>query len=123
MNTALRDYAAQLGEDSIVPAESFKTKVFLGEKLIFKLSEEGKREEKEEYVLKLLAKKLRGRWQPVVPHVVESKKIKPLGMVHVHTRLKGEHPKQITTQLSRDLGEFLAALHGIGTWQKINEFE
>lgn len=122
-NEMLRAYANGLGESSLKAAGSFKTKVFIGEKLVFKLSEQGRGGKKEEYVLKLLSNKLSSRWRSIIPDIIEVKEIEGLGIIQVHTRLQGEHPKEMSEQLAMELGQFLSALHGIRSWDKITEFE
>jgi serine/threonine protein kinase len=120
---SLIDFAKEFGENNIASAESYKTRVFIGDKHVFKFPEHGAEGSKEEVVLKILNEKLPEKWRSVVSQVVKSKDIEDIGLIQVQTKLVGTHSKLVSTKLAQDLGQFLSSLHGMATWEKITEFE
>lgn len=119
-------YAQELGEDSIRAHQSFKTTVFVGDKVVFKLAELGKPKTsiaKESHVLKLLRNGLDDHWRSLVPQVIGTREIDGVGLVQAQTRLKGQRPRKSTGDLLKSLGRFLFALHDIGSWSHLDEFE
>jgi len=113
----------EFGENSLVPADSFKTRVFLGEKFVFKVSEQNIEDSKENKILGLLQARLSEDWKKVIPKVVETRYVEELGFVQVQERLVGAHPVLMNAVLAQDLGKFLKALHSSGTFEFINEFD
>jgi aminoglycoside phosphotransferase (APT) family kinase protein len=127
VSPSLESFAQQLGETTLQRAQSFKTTVLLGQRLVFKFPEQSHKttdtDHKEMHVLQLLAERLSTVWKRVVPCFVAAHEVEGVGLVQAHTRLEGEHPKRVTDQLASELGHFLRALHSIGNWVALIEFE
>ncbi len=116
---ALKEFALTLKETALVPANSFKTQVYIGEKFIFRLPES----DKEKYVLTILNEQLDPLSQHIIPKIITTTTLEELGEVHVYTKLLGTHPTAMTDSLASDLGKFLLHLHAVKNWDKVTEFE
>ncbi len=125
----IQDIGKQFGELNLIKfVGNYASEVYIGDKYIFKhYTLQNKLEKKdylkERYVLELLNRELELPFKQIVPKYVSSFETTN-GHLEVHTKLTGTNPEgPLNNEQAQHLGEFLAALHKIGPYDEVSEFE
>jgi len=118
--------AARLGDGSLHTAEGgFANRVFIGERYIYKVkaTDGVPPSEKERTVLEMLARRLPPRARAFVPAFIDCDVNEDGTYVQAHSRLEGFVATQLSDPTATALGEFLADLHSIDSFEALDEFD